>query len=290
MSNSTLLYSQLMGYLRQYSGYCDLRHLKALAWMVNALIYSRQLNLAAWEPYVPTRAQQAQSTERRWQRFMGNARIRVQALYLPLVMAALSGWQQQRLYLAIDTTMLWERYCMIHLSVVCCGRAIPLLWRVLEHNSATVAFGEYQPMLRKARWLLRHHPDVMLLADRGFANHQLMHWLAQSSWHYAVRLPCDVLLQGASRYPKTVAALYPPKEEACLYHQVRLWADGAHCCNLVLATVPAAKDSWAVATDEKPSLQTLWDYALRFCVEELFLDSKSGHSSWQSPACAHLRP
>jgi len=30
-----------------------------------------------------------------------------------------------------------------------------LLWRVLEHNSATVAFGEYQGILRKARWLLR---------------------------------------------------------------------------------------------------------------------------------------
>ena len=32
----------------------------------------------------------------------------------------------------------------------------------------------------------------------------------------------------------------------------------------------------AVVTDEPPSLQTLWQYALRFRVEELFLDSKSG--------------
>jgi hypothetical protein len=31
-----------------------------------------------------------------------------------------------------------------------------------------------------------------------------------------------------------------------------------------------------VITDEVPSLQTLWNYSLRFCVEELFLDSKSG--------------
>jgi len=30
MSNSTLLYGQLMGYLRQHSRYRDLRHLKAL--------------------------------------------------------------------------------------------------------------------------------------------------------------------------------------------------------------------------------------------------------------------
>ncbi len=29
-------------------------------------------------------------------------------------------------------------------------------------------------------------------------------------------------------------------------------------------------------TDEVPSLQTLWNYGSRFCVEELFLDSKSG--------------
>jgi len=35
-----LLYGQLMSYLRQHSRYCDLRHLKALGWMVSALICS----------------------------------------------------------------------------------------------------------------------------------------------------------------------------------------------------------------------------------------------------------
>jgi len=61
-----------------------------------------------------------------------------------------------------------------------------------------------------------------------------------------------------------------------LYRQVALWVDGVHRCNLVLVTVKGAKDSWAVATDEAPMLQILWQYALRFQVEELFLDSKSG--------------
>ena len=84
--------------------------------MVSALVGSGQLSLAAWEPYVSSRAQSAQSSERRWQRFMSNARIRVRSLYLPLVMVALQGWQSHRLYLALDTTMLWERYCMIHSS------------------------------------------------------------------------------------------------------------------------------------------------------------------------------
>jgi hypothetical protein len=122
---------------------------------------------------------------------------------------------------------------MIHLSVVCCGRAVPLLWRVLAHGSATVAFQEYQPLLRKTRWLLRRHPDVMLLADRGFANHPLMAWLQASRWHYCLRLPSDVLLQGASRYPRMIGSFDPPVGEARLDHQVRLWAEGVYRCNLV---------------------------------------------------------
>lgn len=165
---------------------------------------------------------------------------------------------------------------MIHLSVVCCGRAVPLLWRVLEHGSATVAFKEYKPLLRKARWLLRHHGDVMLLADRGFANHDLMRWLQSSSWHYCLRLPSDVLLHGPRRYPIDVAKLWPSLGEATFYHNIGLWSDATYRCHLVLAYPKGVYEPWAVITNESPSLQTLWHYALRFRVEELFLDSKSG--------------
>jgi hypothetical protein len=55
-----------------------------------------------------------------------------------------------------------------------------------------------------------------------------------------------------------------------------LWLDGEYRCNLVLANVEGVREPWAVITDEQPSLQTLWQYGLRFRVEELFLDSKSG--------------
>ena len=41
--------------------------------------------------------------------FFRNERISVTALYVPLLLAALSGWQHHRLYLALDTTVLWNR-------------------------------------------------------------------------------------------------------------------------------------------------------------------------------------
>lgn len=276
MSTSTPLYARLLSLLSQHSQYRDLRHLKALAWMINALICSGTINLSEWEVYVPSRARKAQSTERRWQRFIRNQRIRVRSLYLPLVMAAISNWQEQRLYLALDTTVLWNRFCIIHISVVCGGRAVPFLWKVLAHKSSTVAFSEYKLMLKLAHRLLSEYPDIMLLADRGFANHELMSWLQDNSWHYCLRLPCDVTLHGPRRHPIELKYLWPAKGEAVLYHNVGLWLDGECRCNIVLANVKGVKEPWAVITDEEPSLQTLWQYGLRFRVEELFLDSKSG--------------
>ena len=276
MSISTPLYNQLLSLLSQHTQYRDLRHLKALAWMINALICSSKINLSEWESYILSRATKAQSIERRWHRLIHNRRIRVKSLYVPLVMGAISTWKSQRLYLALDTTMLWNRFCIIHLSIVCGGRAVPFLWKVIEHKSSTVAFREYKLMLRLAQRLLSNYSDIMLLADRGFGNHELVNWLQNSAWHYCLRLPCDVTLHGARRHPIELKYLYPPKSEAVFYHRVGLWLDGELRCNIVLANVKGVKEPWAVITDEEPSLQTLWQDALRFRIEELFLDSKSG--------------
>jgi hypothetical protein len=132
MNDPTHLYRQIFSLLSQHSQYRDLRHLKTLAWMVSALIGSQKLSLPAWESYVQSKAQKAQSYERRWKRFICNARISVVALYIPLVLAAMSGWSNGRVYLGLDTTMLWNRYCMIHITVICGGRAVPLLWKALH--------------------------------------------------------------------------------------------------------------------------------------------------------------
>ena len=137
-------------------------------------------------------------------------------------------------------------------------------------------------MLRLAAKLLSSHTNIMLLADRGFANHELVSWLQSSSWHYCLRLPCDVILHGVRKHPIESKYLSPQKSQrtcphvAVLCRNVGLWLDGRYRCNAVLANVKGVREPWVVITDENPSLQTLWQYGLRFRVEELFLDSKSG--------------
>lgn len=241
------------------------------------VLLSQSLSLTEWEPYVISRAQQAQSYQKRWSRFLKNPKVNTEKLYIPLVMAAIKDWSNSRIYLALDTTLLWKEYCMIHLSLVCGGRAIPFLWKVIKHPSASVAFEAYEPLLRKASWLLRHHGDVMLLADRGFANQALLTWLRRRAWHWAIRVPSDTLVHGVhSRRTCTVAQLRKVRGEAKLYYGVRLWEQGIQQVNLVVAYPLGVAEPWVVMTDEAPSLNTLWQYGLRFRVEELFLDSQSG--------------
>ena len=277
MTHHPHLYHQLRQYLSQYSHYRDQRHLTTLSWMSVGVLLSQSLSLNEWEPYVQSCAQQAQSYQKRWSRFLKNSKVNTEKLYIPLVISAIKDWSNTRIYLALDTTVLWNRYCMIHLSLICGGRAIPYLWEVIEHQSATVAFEVYEPLLRKASWLLRNHDDVMLLADRGFANQALIKWLKSRAWHWAVRVPSDTLVHGVHRGRTcTVAQLRKVRGEAKLYHGVRLWEEATQRLNLVVAFPHGTAEPWAVISNEPASLNTLWQYGLRFRVEELFLDSKSG--------------
>ncbi|WP_319419104.1 transposase [Pleurocapsa sp. FMAR1] len=277
MTSHPPFHHQLLQYLGQHTNYSDYRHLITLSWMVVGVLMSQSLHLTEWEPFVVSRANKAESYQKRWSRFLQNSRIDEEKLYLPLVMAAIEHWSDKRIYLALDTTVLWNQYCMIHLSIICGGRAIPFLWQVEEHKSATISFTVYRKLLRKASWLLRHHDDVMLLADRGFAHQGLLKWLNKRTWHYCLRIPSDTLIHGVHRWRACpVSQLRTVKGEAKMYHQVRLWESGIERVNLAHAYPMGAAEPWTVITDETPTLNTFWQYGLRFRVEELFLDSKSG--------------
>lgn len=82
--------------------------------------------------------------------------------------------------MALDTTLLWDQYCMIRLRVIYRGRAVPRAWPVVEQRSAQVAFCVYRDLLQRAAKLLPPGiPQVVLLADRGCADVALMRLCAR---------------------------------------------------------------------------------------------------------------
>jgi len=74
------------------------------------------------------------------------------------------------LYLALATSLQWDQYCIVRISVVFRGRAVPIAWQVLAHGSRSVSYATYQDLLDKTALLLPTQCQVVFLADRGFAD------------------------------------------------------------------------------------------------------------------------
>ena len=187
MENTPHLYNTLIGVLSQHRNWLDVRHLKTLAWMMVGLMESGRISLTAWAPHVVSRAQYAQSIVRRFRRWLDNENIEVFSLYGPLIQQAISEWGRNLIYLALDTSMLWDTYCMVRISIVYRGRAIPLVWDVLEHQSAQVGYEAYRDLLDRAHSLLPFGCRVVFLADRGVADTDLMKHVKRLGWHYRIR-------------------------------------------------------------------------------------------------------
>ena len=275
MENTPYLCNTLVQVLGQHANWVDLRHLQTLAWMMVGLIHSGWINLTAWAPYVVSRAQYSQSTVRRFRRWLDNDKIEVFSLYGPLIQHALAQWGEHVLYLALDTSMLWNTYCMIRIAVIYRGRAIPLVWLVLEHGSAQVGYDTYKDLLDKAVTLLPVPCTVVFLADRGCADTDLMAHLHRLGWHWRIRIKTSFWLYRRGRPRCKVERLAVAQGQAGFWHRVCITEKRYGPVHLAVARPHGGTDVWYVISDEPTDGKTFEEYGLRFDIEENFLDDKS---------------
>jgi hypothetical protein len=74
MKNASPLYEALKQFVSQCA-WSDQRHASVLVWMVIGIIQESSVNLTHWLCHVETTAQYAQSTQRRFARWLQNRRI-----------------------------------------------------------------------------------------------------------------------------------------------------------------------------------------------------------------------
>jgi hypothetical protein len=275
MANPPRLYSELVELCGQPGQWRDVRHLQTLAWMVVGLIQAECVKLTAWVPFVQGRARYAQSTQRRFRRWLANRRIEVASLYGPLIEQALREWGTHTLYLALDTSLLWNQYCLIRLSVVYRGRAVPVVWEVLEHGSSSVTHAAYDALLDAVPALLPAGVKVVCLADRGFADTELLAHLRRLGWHFRLRLKATFSVLRPGQLPCKVEDFALAPGRALFLHNVAITAEAFGPVSLALARHSSTGESWYIVSDEPTSVQTFVEYGRRFDIEENFLDDKS---------------
>jgi len=277
MAPTSRLYNALSDFLRQ----CDIvwqdaRHLQTLCWMMIGMIQSQNVHLNGFGVYVVSRAQVAQSHQRRFRRWLSNRRIDVVCAHQALIQQALSQWKHERLYLSLDTTLVWNCFCIVWVGVVYRGRTIPIAWRIVAQSSSTVGLWTIQPVLRQAARVMPDGVEIILLADRGFADGKLMKYLKENlGWHFRIRIKGSFQFQMEGQWLKVSSVSLQPGQ-AYFTPAVSIGKTKPYPnVYLAFAHDKLSGERWVIVSDEPTTLQTFAQYRLRFQVEESFLELKS---------------
>lgn len=284
MSPTSRLYDALSRYLSQREiQWQDARHLQTLCWMIIGMLQSQNVHLNGFGVYVKSRAQFAQSHQRRFRRWLSNRRIDVVRTHHTLIGQALSQWSHERLYLSLDTTIVWNCFCIVWVGVVYRGRTIPVAWRVVAQSSSTARLWTIQRVLRQAQRLMPSEVAILLLADRGFADGKLMKYLRENlGWHFRIRIKRSFQFQHQGQWHKVSSIPLQPGQAyftpAVSVGKTKPYPN----VYLAFAHDKPSGEVWTIVSDEPTNLQTFAQYRLRFQVEESFLDLKSNGFNLQA--------
>ena len=251
----------------------DLRNIALFVLMVFCALDSQSVSLPLWVLYC---AQcKAASNIRRFTRWLQNSSVDALTWYKPLFLHAIGVWGKAHIYLALDTTMMFDEFCAIRVSLIYLGRAIPVTWRVIQHKSSSVKWAEYQDLLEEAKEWLPKDVQVILLADRGFISRKLMLQLRSLGWNWRIRVMGKqaFMSRGKKIRPRTL----PLKMgDAIFFTETIRFGDGLERLSLSAGWAKGSAEPWYVLSDTPAGMDVFMDYACRFGIEEGFRDEKSG--------------
>jgi hypothetical protein len=137
-----------------------------------------------------------------------------------------------------------------------------------------VAYEVYKELLDGADSLLPEGIHVVFLADRGFADTNLMRHVKDLGWHFRIRIKCSFLIYQNGTFDSVDEFPLHPGEAMFLNHVYLTWGKYGPV-HVALGYSLDGKERWYVASDEPVGIETFCEYGLRSDIEENFLDDKS---------------
>ena len=259
--------------IRQHLSH-DPRNISVFLAMLVSTIVSQVVHLSAWIQAMPGKTK-AKSRIRRITRWLNHSSINPHEWYAPIFTYAIRDWKQMPILLALDTSMLYDQFCCIRISMIYMNRAIPVVWRVLEHNSSSVKYKQYAHLLDQVQALLPRNVEIIFLADRGFVCKELMHHLQQFRWTWRIRVKGNQKLRSKNGFitPKKLPLSIG---KAILFSRNMNFGKGLERISLSAGWARGSSEPWYVLSADAASTEVFVDYARRFGIEEGFRDEKSG--------------
>ena len=251
----------------------DIRNIASFVLMVFCALDSQSVSLSMWA--LSCAQNKAASDIRRFTRWLKNSACEALTWYKPLFLHAIGVWGDSPILLALDTTMLFDEFSAIRVSLICLGRSIPVTWRVIRHESASVKWAEYQGLLEQASEWMPKNVQVILLADRGFVSRKLLLQLRNLGWNWRIRVMDKQVFTCVGKIikPRTL----PLKMGDAQFFTRRIdFGKGLESLSLSAGWPKGSKEAWYVLSDTPAGMEIFMDYACRFGIEEGFRDEKNG--------------
>ncbi len=209
--------------------------------------------------------------------------IDVRSSFVPLLQWILSWWpsDEKRLALAMDATNLKDILCVLVVSVVYRGCAIPIAWQVVPFGQKGSWKQAWLDLFAQFEGVLPEDWLVVVMADRGLYAHWLYEAIRKCHWHPYLRINRGIFFRphDEQEFHKLYLASRPAGGR---------WSGRGTCfkthsleATLLMRWEEGYLEPWWVITDLPPDqAQPCW-YALRMWIECGFKHIKSAGWQWQ---------
>ena len=173
-----------------------------------------------------------------------------------------------------------DRRQIVRVSLAHSNRAIPLAWIVVP-GTGLVKIERLEPLFRRvAEFLKPYRANIILLADRGFRDHDLAVLCLDLGWGYRIRIARNTHIRVRTGTTVRLDTLKPKKGHTlCVCHAVLTQAE-VFVTNVTMTWSRGEGSEGSelviVMSDQPAHPDRLCEYAVRMAIEQSFRDDKSG--------------
>jgi Transposase DDE domain len=211
----------------------------------------------------------------------------VNSFFAPLLCWFLSWAKPGTLVLAFDASLVRERYCLLCVSIIYRGTALPLAWRVLEANKPEQdKWAEcFSTMFKQLHEAMPTSQSVLVLTDRGLHSPTLWQQIISYGWHPLFRERNNINFRPAGGVRQKGRSLV--SKPGCVWVGRGVAFGSEHNskrelqASLIVIWLHEEDEAWLLLTDLEPQVVRGSWYALRMNIEQGFRELKSMGWQWQ---------
>lgn len=192
--------------------------------------------------------------------------------------ADLFGWvlnllPGQRVALALDASLIKDRFAVLCISVLVGGCAVPVAWKVLPANQEGEWKSHWLALLSRLR-AAGIGREIYVLMDRGLSAAWLFQAICHNGWHPLMRINSDGLFQPEGDAWRSLKAMVA-KDGQAICVPGTCWKKSRLSCVLLTFWGVQAKEPWLLLTDRVLEPTAASWYGLRMWIEHQFKLIKS---------------